>query len=203
MLMGLTAPANAHLSTDTGRPSVSISTHLATFPKLIPVPGYPVYYAPQLHSNFFFYDGMYWVYKEGGWYASSWYNGPWIYVMPEAVPLFVLRIPVRYYQRPPVYFRSWRADAPPHWGEHWGNKWEQRRRGWNRWDHHAAPALAPLPIYQQQYSGNRYPQMRRQQALQKRNYRYQPHDGMVRQHYQQQGHANSIAPQPRGRAPEH
>jgi hypothetical protein len=26
------------------------------------VPGLPVYYAPSVNSNFFFYDGMYWVY---------------------------------------------------------------------------------------------------------------------------------------------
>ena len=29
-------------------------------------------------------------------------------VAPQAVPLFVLRIPVRYYRNPPTYFRGWR-----------------------------------------------------------------------------------------------
>ena len=67
------------------------------YPQLVPVRGYPVYYAPQLNSNYFFYDGMYWVYQRDNWYASSWYNGPWGLVAREAVPLYVLRIPVRYY----------------------------------------------------------------------------------------------------------
>ena len=35
------------------------------------------------------------------------------------VPLFILRVPVRYYRQPPVYFREWRSNAPPGlWGEH-------------------------------------------------------------------------------------
>ena len=79
---------------------------LPAYPELVRVPGYPVYYAPQLNSNFFFYDGMYWVYQRDNWYASSWYNGPWGMVGPESVPLFVLRVPVRYYRTPPAYFTA-------------------------------------------------------------------------------------------------
>ena len=48
------------------------------------------------------------------------------------LPLYVLRVPVRYYRSPPAYFRGWRAEAPPRWGDHWGNDWQQRR------GHHAA-----------------------------------------------------------------
>jgi hypothetical protein len=39
--------------------------------QLVPVPGYPIHYAPQLNSNFFFYDGLYWVYQGDNWYAST------------------------------------------------------------------------------------------------------------------------------------
>src|SRR5689334_5102250 len=84
-------------TTATSQVSVGIGINLGSYPDLEPVPGYPVYYAPQLDSNFFFYDGLYWVYAEDNWYSSSWYNGPWDFVSPEWVPLFVLRIPVRYY----------------------------------------------------------------------------------------------------------
>jgi len=73
-----------------------------------------------LDSNFFFYDGMYWVYQDDDWYASSWYSGPWARVAPAVVPLFILRVPVSYYRNPPGYFHGWRPDAPPRWGEHWG-----------------------------------------------------------------------------------
>jgi hypothetical protein len=171
-------------------PGVNIGINLPAYPDLVRVPGYPVYYAPRLESNFFFYDGMYWVYESDNWYASSWYNGPWGLVGPQSVPVFVLRIPVRYYRSPPSYFHDWRADAPPRWGDHWGNDWSQQRRGWDQWNHRSAPQPAPLPAYQRKYSGDRYPQqVERQQVLRGQNYRYQPRDFTVRQHEQQQRQA--------------
>ena len=93
--------------------SVSIGINLPVYPQLQRVPGYPVYYAPQAPGNFFFYDGLYWVFEDDGWYFSSWYNGPWRFIGPEYVPVYLLRVPVRYYQQPPSYFRAWRADAAP------------------------------------------------------------------------------------------
>ena len=184
MLSCSMAPAAAQVSIGVGFSNVSIGINLRMYPDLVPVPGYPVYYAPGLDSNYFFYDGMYWVYQSDNWYASSWYNGPWRFIDPEFVPVYVLRVPVRYYRQPPMYFRSWRSDAPPRWGEHWGNNWSQRRSGWDRWDRNATPARPPLPVYQRQYAGDRYPRVEQQQELQKRNYRYQPRDPVVRQQYQ-------------------
>ncbi len=198
MLFWSTPSAMAQVSIGIGLPGVSIGINVPVYPELVRVPGYPVYYAPRLDSNFFFYDGMYWVYQGDNWYASSWYNGPWGLVDPYSVPLFVLRIPVRYYRHPPVYFRGWRADAPPRWGEHWGNQWEQRRSGWDRWNRKSVPAPAPLPVYQRKYSGDRYPQAERQQTLHSQNYRYQPRDALVRQHYQEQAGRKAPAPSERG-----
>ena len=176
MLLGACAPAAAE---------VSIGINLPVYPDLVPVPGYPVYYAPQVNSNFFFYDGLYWVYAEDSWYASPWYNGPWDMVAPEWVPLFVLRVPVRYYRRPPPYFREWGPEAPPHWGEHWGRDWEQRRGGWDHWDRASVPAPAPLPTYQREYSEDRYPSIDQQSGLRNRNYHYQPREAVVHLPYQQ------------------
>jgi len=198
MLFGSLTSAIAQVSIGIGLPGVSIGINLVSYPEFVRVPGYPVYYAPRLDSNFFFYDGMYWVYQSDNWYASSWYNGPWGRVGPEVVPLYVLRIPVRYYRQPPPYFRGWRADAPPRWDQHWGNEWEQRRRGWDRWDRSSAPAPAPLPAYQRQYSGDRYPRVEQQPALHGQNYRYQPRDAVVRQHYQEHAVQRAPAPSPRG-----
>jgi hypothetical protein len=188
------APAAAQVSVGVGLPGVSIGINVPVYPQLVPVPGYPVYYAPQLNANYFFYDGMYWVYDGDNWYASEWYNGPWELVSPEAVPPFILRVPVRYYRRPPTYFRAWSVNAPPRWGEHWGHTWEERRRGWDHWSRSAVPAAAPLPSYQRQYSGNRYPRIEQQQVLQSQNYRYQPHDPVAQRHYQAQ-QAQSPEPQ--------
>ena len=166
--------------------NISIGINLGAYPRLVAVPGYPVYYAPAVNSNYFFYDGLYWVLEGDRWYASSWYNGPWHGVDPFSVPLYVLQVPVRYYRHPPAYFRGWHANSAPRWNEHWGRDWESRRAGWN--DRRGPrPSAAPLPTYQRQYSGNRYPQGEHQSALVGQNYRYQPREKVVQEHYQQQG----------------
>jgi len=181
-LLGLVAPATAEVSIGIGLPNISIGINLQSYPHLVPVPGHPVYYAPQLRSNYFFYDGMYWIYQDDRWYASDWYNGPWGIVAPEVVPVYVLRVPVRYYRRPPAHFRGWQADAPPHWNQHWGKEWEKHRQGWDRSDRGSAPQPAPQPVYQRRYDGNQYPDIRQQEELRARHYAYRPQDPMLREY---------------------
>ncbi len=176
------APAMADVSVGIRLGNVSIGVNLPQYPDLVRVPGYPVYYAPRLDTNYFFYDGEYWVFLDDSWYSSPWYNGPWDQVDPEFVPVYILRIPVRYYRQPPMYFRGWSRNAAPRWGNHWGHDWEQRRSGWDRWDHRSAPTPAPLPVYQKRYSGSHYPPVEQQRSLQGQHYRYQPRDPLVRQH---------------------
>jgi hypothetical protein len=160
-------------------PAADIGVDVASYPQMEQVPGYPVYYAPGMSSNYFFYDGMYWVYQRDNWYASTWYNGPWGYVDPEGVPLFILRVPVQYYREPPAYFRGWQANAAPQWGVHWGNGWSEHRKGWDQWNHNSVPAPAPLPAYQREFSGNKYPARAQQLVLHNQNYHYQPKDAQV------------------------
>jgi hypothetical protein len=183
--LGTATPAAAQVSIGIGVPSLDIGIHFPALPSLTIVPGSPVYYAPRVESNFFFYDGMYWVYQDDNWYASSWYNGPWAAVDPAIVPEFILRVPVSYYRRPPTYFRGWAANAPPRWGEHWGSSWEQKHSGWNQVDRSHAPPPAPVPSYQRPYAGKRYPTPQQQPVLHSQNYKYQPREPVVQQHYQQ------------------
>lgn len=180
-----TTPAAAQVSVEISIPGVSIGIYQPMYPELVLVPGYPVYYAPRAQANYFFYDGFYWVFHDDRWYMSTWYNGPWDLVDPYYVPLFVLRIPVRYYVNPPVYFHGWVVAAPPRWDLHWGPRWAQHRHGWDHWDRRAAPRPAPPPVYQRQYSGERYPRTEHQRELRDRHYRYQPRDTAVRQHFQE------------------
>lgn len=179
-----TAHAEVSVGVGISAPGIRIGINLPTYPRLIRVPGHPVYYDPRLDWNYFFFDGLYWVFNDDDWYASVWYNGPWHRVDRYDVPLYVLRVPVRYYRKPPPYFRAWRADAPPRWGEHWGRDWEDRRRGWDRWDRRAAPRPAPLPYYQRGYKGDRYPGDRdRQDSIRSERYRYQPREPVSQQFY--------------------
>jgi hypothetical protein len=104
----------------------------------------------------------------------------------------VLRVPVRYYRAPPAYFRGWRADAAPRWGQHWGHDWEHRHHGWDRWDRHAAPRPAPLPVYQRAYYGDRYPHApEHQHSIRAEQYRYRPHEPVTRTHFEPRGTPNA------------
>ena len=173
-------PANAAVN-------VSIGINVPTYPSLVRVPNYPVYYAPSLQANYFFYDGLYWVFgADGTWYESPWYNGPWYAVDPYSVPVYLLRVPVRYYRARPAFFHGWSYDSAPRWGDHWGSGWQSRRSGWDRWDRSSVPAAAPLPNYQRSYSGNRYPVNVAQQAeIQTRSYNYQPRDTVAVQQFKE------------------
>lgn len=165
---------------------LSIGIHLPAYPQLSPLPGYPVYYAPSLRLNYFFYDGLYWVFQSSNWYVSAWYNGPWNVVAQEAVPLAILRIPVRYYRLPPPAFRGWNVNQPPRWGEHWGPEWESHRQDWSQWNQQENYPPAPLPQYQRDFSGNRYPAPECQPRLREQYDRYEPREPVVRQHLEQQ-----------------
>lgn len=180
ILLHFSAPAPAQVSFGFGFQTDNVSISLTSYPNLVRVPGYPVYYASGMNSNYFFYDGMYWIFETDRWYSSTWYNGPWMMVDPEIIPLYLLRVPVRYYRRPPSFFMGWQTNSPPRWGDYWGNDWAQNRNGWDRWNRNSMPAPAPLPTYQRKYSGERYPSQAQQHVLQRRNYRHQAHDPLVR-----------------------
>ena len=168
--------------------SVSIGLSVPVYPQLVAVPGVPVYYAPSLPANYFFYDGMYWTFEGDRWYNSAWYNGPWGAVEPAAVPVFLWRVPVRYYRAPPAYFSGWVVGEPPRWGYHWGPTWEAAHHDWNHWDHAAyRPVYAPLPTYQARYNGATYPKVEAQAQIHATNYHYAPRDAVVRTHYEQHG----------------
>ena len=175
-----------------------IDVDLPAYPEMQPVPDSPVYYAPNVDSNYFFYDGLYWDYYNDGWYSSAWYNGPWAYVDPVYVPTYVLWVPIRFYRHPPAYFRGWHQNRPPRWSEHWGRDWQHRHNAVYGNRSGPAPARAPLPHYQRQFTRDNYPRAAAQQStLHGQQYSYQPREHVVQQHYQSRG----IAPQPQRTAP--
>jgi hypothetical protein len=190
------------------------------------VPGYPVYYAPSVRANYFFDDGLYWVFnvEDGYWYSSSWYNGPWVYVEPAYVPQSILVVPYRYYRVRPEYWSGWQDDLPPRWGHQWGGRWESSRRGWDHWDHSRTYVAAPLPLYQKRYDRDHYPAPSQQVIIHNEQYHYQPQDVHVRQRHaailqeQSKGgakargkaegvektrHREKAQPQEKGQSPQH
>ncbi len=140
------AQARGHLDVGVSvrLPSVSIGLALPNGPAMAQVPGHAVFYAPGFAGNYFYADGLYWVLRADRWYSSAWYDGPWDLVDPLYVPASVLRVPVRYYGRPPAWFAGWHLDRSPRWGDHWGRGWHERRHGWERHDHRVGRLEVPV-----------------------------------------------------------
>jgi hypothetical protein len=119
MVIWSVTSAVAQVSIGIGLPGVSIGINLPDYPDLVRVPGYRVCYGSTtgFTSSTMACTGS--IREMTGTPAPG-TSGPWARVAPAVVPLFILRVPVSYYRNPPGYFRGWRPDAPPRWGEHWG-----------------------------------------------------------------------------------
>jgi len=194
------APAHAEIQFGVSAqlPGVSINLGLPAQPAMALIPGLPVYYAPHVRANYFFYDGLYWVLHGDDWYFSSWFGGPWYAVDPYDVPDFILRIPVRYFPLRPHYFLGWHPESSPRWGDHWGHDWSHRRRGWDHWDRRHLPAVAPLPEYQRRFPAHRYPDTDRQQrAIRGVNEHYHPREARTREAIERQQRYQQVIPQRR------
>jgi hypothetical protein len=208
LAMAQVPAAHAQVSFGIGvqMPGVSLGIAVPSYPELVLVPGLPVYHAPRLPLNYFYFDGLFWVFRGDDWYTSSWYDGPWHRVWPYDVPDFILRVPVRYYVRPPAYFNGWRREAPPRWTDRWGRDWSQRRAGWDRWDRRVMPPAAPLPDYQRSYGRDRYPHDEgRQRAIRQDHFRFQPNEPVGRHQYDPpvERHRRPVAAGPVRQAPSH
>jgi hypothetical protein len=164
-----------------------IDVDLPSYPEMQPVEDLPVYYAPGVESNYFFYDGAYWDYTNDAWYSSPWYNGPWTLVDPVYVPTYLLWVPVRYYHRPPAYFRGWAANRPPRWGAHWGPRWQEAHNRIYTGQRAARVERAPLPHYQRGFTRENYPRGAQQGQLHAQQYAWRPREGVVQQQYQARG----------------
>lgn len=81
----------------------------------------------------------------------------------DYVPVFIVRIPVHYYLRPPAYFRAWHRYQPPRWGERRGRDWKSRHPDWHR-QAVAEPPPASRPDYQRCFRGRDYPAPVRQRG---------------------------------------
>src|SRR5215468_12300741 len=73
-LAALIAPAGASYA----QVGVDLGIHFgSSAPDFMPVPSSPVLYAPAVGVNLFSYDGLFYVFKGGAWYAGPAHEGPW------------------------------------------------------------------------------------------------------------------------------
>jgi len=114
-LLGTVAPAAAadvHIGINVGVPPPPPIV-VERPPELVIVPGSPVYYAPAVPYNFFYYDGAYYTFHDAHWFSARSAHGPWTYV--RRVPRPVVAVPVRYYRVPPGHLKH---HGPPPWHDH-------------------------------------------------------------------------------------
>jgi hypothetical protein len=102
-------------------------------PALYIIPGTPVYYAPQVEKQLYFYSDNWYRLYDGYWFRAAYHNGPWAYLAPPGVPVVFRRLSPRYYVVPPrdQYRVSW---APPRYWRPMGARHYGDRDEWD--DHH-------------------------------------------------------------------
>jgi hypothetical protein len=113
LLSGASATASdVKINIGLGVPAVPPPIVLTTPPQLVVVPGTPVYYAPDVSANLFFYKGRYYTVANGVWLMALAYNAPWAVIQIGKVPPPVLAVPVEYYKIPPGHLKK---QGPPPW----------------------------------------------------------------------------------------
>jgi len=114
----LAAPArgaDVHIGINIGVPPPPPPVVVEAPPPLVVVPQTPVYYAPSLPYNYFYYGGLYYTLHDDHWFYAASFNGPWTFVTLERVPRPILAVPVRYYK---VHPEHWKKHGPPPWAGH-------------------------------------------------------------------------------------
>src|SRR5262245_32205497 len=108
------APASVNVNVNVGPPPVVF----AEPPRLVVVPGTPVYYVPEVDANVFVYRTRYWSYHDDAWFYAPTYRGPWRVVEYARVPRAVRAVPVKYYRIPPGHAKHLAAHCPPGHAKH-------------------------------------------------------------------------------------
>ena len=110
----LAGPALADsLSVGVRTDSVSLGINIGSPPQFAVVPGTPVYHAPSVPHNYFFFGGQYYLFHNEVWFSAGYYNGTWTIIALERVPQPILAVPVNYYKVPPGHWKK--KHGPPPW----------------------------------------------------------------------------------------
>jgi hypothetical protein len=76
------------------------------------IPQTQVYYAPEPDYDLYRYGGWWYVNREGYWYRSHSYNGPFGPVVYESVPQAIIAVPGSFHHHP-VHPANWHQESGP------------------------------------------------------------------------------------------
>jgi len=105
--------------------------HVEAAPEMVMVPGAPVYFAPRVSVDLFFFDGFWFTRDHDHWYRGHDYRGPWKEVNARYVPPPVHRVRSDYRAR---YAREKHipyGQLKKHWREHRVREDYRRDRDYN------------------------------------------------------------------------
>jgi hypothetical protein len=129
----LVAPAQAEVNVNIG---IGIPIPAPVFvvpapPAVVVVPGVaaPVYYAPGLEVDIFFYGGWWWTPNQGSWFRSRAYSGPWGFV--QRPPAVFVNMPHNYREMVVKEKHIPYGQLKKHWRE-WDRRHEGREHGRDR-----------------------------------------------------------------------
>ncbi len=98
----LLAPAPAHADVNIG---INVAPPpafvVASPPRLVAVPGSPVFYGPSANYNLFIYGGRSYSFHGGTWFVAASPGSSWSIIATNRVPQPVLAVPATYYKIPP------------------------------------------------------------------------------------------------------
>ena len=126
-LMGYSTPCVAGVDINIGvnfGPPPPVVIHEP--PPVVVIPGTYVYFAPTVGVDILFYHGYWYRPHEGRWYRAAGYNGPWIHIERERVPVVLHHLPPDYRHIPPGHQRIPYGHLKANW-----KTWENERH-WDR-----------------------------------------------------------------------
>jgi hypothetical protein len=126
---GLLAPTSAHADVNIGiNVAPPPALVVASPPRLMTVPGSPVFYGLSANYNLFIYGGRYYSFHGGTWFVAASPGSSWSIIATNRVPQPVLAVPATYYKDPPGQAKKMGAPpfVPP--GQATGSK---GKKSWN------------------------------------------------------------------------
>jgi len=110
LLLAVPAAAGVNVNIGIGVPIAAPVVVVPAAPSMVVVPGTPVYYAPGLNVDVFFYGGFWWTPHNGYWFRANTYDGPWAVV--HQPPPTIVRMPHNYRQlvvrEKPMPYGQWK-----------------------------------------------------------------------------------------------